>query len=239
MCRSDSVTFWHQLKQQDSRWLLAIIKVANEPDEWAEQQRHTLRHEDDAVSKVVARAAQQKRRNGLKGTKDDYHTAINYLKKYRSHMDFAERKRRGDPIGSGITEAGCKVIFNQRLKQSGMRWHRQTGQYIVDLRTANRSGIWNRIWDRLVMPQSELPPITQTKSIGLMLKPKGNTCYLPDCTLEQSLRNGQSKTSSSAPSPYCERNAAMCFVFHRPEAMSLATSMGARGVIIFMAERYA
>jgi hypothetical protein len=130
-------------------------------NEWAEAQRHTLRHEKNAVSKVVARAAQQKRRVGLKGTKKDYNGALNYLKKYRKYMDFAERKKRGDPIGSGITEAGCKVIFNQRLKQSGMRWHRKTGQYIVDLRTANRSGIWHRIWDRLTSCKTDLPPITQ------------------------------------------------------------------------------
>ncbi len=129
---------------------------------WAQEQRHALRHECDAVAKVVARAAQQKRRHGLKGTKKDYQGALNYLKKYRKHMDFAERKKRGDPIGSGITEAGCKVIFNQRLKQSGMRWHRQTGQYIVDLRTANRSGIWSRIWNRLISCSKGLPPITQT-----------------------------------------------------------------------------
>ena len=129
---------------------------------WAKKQRHTLRHEKNGVSKVVARAAQQKRRHGLKGSKKDFNTAVKYLKKYRQYMDFAERKQRGDPIGSGITEAGCKVIFNQRLKQSGMRWYRQTGQYIVDLRTANRSGIWRRIWIRLVTARSPLPPIAQT-----------------------------------------------------------------------------
>lgn len=128
---------------------------------WAKQQRHTLRHEQDGIKKVIARAAQQKRRGGLQGTKGDFATALNYLKKYKSHMDYAERKQQGDPIGSGITEAGCKVIFNQRLKQSGMRWHRATGQFIVDLRTANRSGIWNRVWSRLISLRTDLPPITQ------------------------------------------------------------------------------
>src|SRR5690606_36317623 len=133
-------------------------------NEWAEQQRHALRHEKNAVAKLIASAAQQKRRNSLKGAKKDYNGALNYFKKYRAHMDFAERKKRGDPIGSGITEAGCKVIFNQRLKQSGMRWHRKTGQHIVDLRTANRSGIWRRIWDRLTSSKTALPPTTQTNA---------------------------------------------------------------------------
>lgn len=131
---------------------------------WAKKQRHTLRHEKGGIKKVISRAAQQKRRGGLKGTKKDFAPALNYLKKYKSHMDYAERKKQGDPIGSGITEAGCKVIFNQRLKQSGMRWHRATGQFIVDLRTANRSGIWHRIWKRLITTTNPLPPITQASS---------------------------------------------------------------------------
>ena len=128
--------------------------------QWAKEQRHTLRHEKNGINKVIARAAQQKRRGGLKGTKKDFGPALNYLKKYKAHMDYAERRKQGDPIGSGITEAGCKVIFNQRLKQSGMRWHRSTGQFIVDLRTANRSGIWNRIWSRLIGSKPDLTPIS-------------------------------------------------------------------------------
>ena len=47
-------------------------------------------------------------------------------------MDYAVRRADGNPIGSGVTEAGCKVIFNQRMKQSGMRWKRASGQLMVD-----------------------------------------------------------------------------------------------------------
>ena len=158
------VDFFHACEYL-SKLAAAIFGSASaRANAWAEKQRHVLRHENDAVAKVIASAAQQKRRNGLKGTKKDYTAALNYFKKYRQYMDFAERKKRGDPIGSGITEAGCKVIFNQRLKQSGMRWHRATGQFIVDLRTANRSGIWGRIWRRLTSSPVEFPPITQTNA---------------------------------------------------------------------------
>jgi hypothetical protein len=113
------------------------------------------------VARVLRSAAQQRRRHGLKGTKKDYNSAMNYLKKYRGYMDFAQRIAAGEPIGSGITEAGCKVIFNQRLKQSGMRWRRETGQHIVDLRTAVRGGLWPSIWQRLLPPDDALPPITR------------------------------------------------------------------------------
>lgn len=144
----------------------SIFGVASEKaNEWAEQQRHTLRHDHDGVARVIRSAAQQKRRVGLKGTKKDYESGLNYLKNYREHMDFAERASRGEPIGSGITEAGCKVIFNQRLKQSGMRWQHATGQHIVDLRTANRGGLWGGIWSRIVRSNATLPPITQAKRL--------------------------------------------------------------------------
>jgi len=161
------VDFFHACEYV-SKIASAIFGAGSErANTWAEKQRHVLRHETHGVAKVIGSAAQQKRRRGLQGTKKDYHSGLNYLKKYRAYMDFAERKGRGDPIGSGITEAGCKVIFNQRLKQSGMRWHRATGQFIIDLRTANRSGIWRRSWNRLMNSQTPLPPITQTTSTNL------------------------------------------------------------------------
>ena len=87
-----------------------------------------------------------------------------YLDRYRSHMDFATRRAAGDPIGSGITEAGCKVIFNQRMKQSGMRWSNRGGQSIVDLRTACRSHLWDKIWQRGLDVYTTLPDINHAVS---------------------------------------------------------------------------
>jgi hypothetical protein len=159
------VDFFHACEYVSQLAASLFGTATDKAHHWAKEQRSTLRHENNGIKKVIARAAQQKRRGGLKGTKKDFAGALNYLKKYKTHMDYAERKKQGDPIGSGITEAGCKVIFNQRLKQSGMRWHRATGQFIVDLRTANRSGIWDRIWTHLVGSKADLPPISYQSPI--------------------------------------------------------------------------
>ena len=128
---------------------------------WAEESRKILRHEVGGVSKVIRRAAQQERRHGLKGKRADFESGLNYLKKYRPHMDYADRRAGGEPIGSGITEAGCKVIFNQRLKQSGMRWKRDSMQTIINLRAVHRSKIWHRIWDKVNYVDEPLPPINK------------------------------------------------------------------------------
>lgn len=63
---------------------LAASLFGSETDQaqrWSKKQRHTLRHESGGVKKVIARAAQQKRRGGLRGTKKDFAPALNYLKK--------------------------------------------------------------------------------------------------------------------------------------------------------------
>jgi len=152
------VDFYHACEYV-SKLAASLFGSGEAASSWAAKQRQTLRTKVNGVGRVIQRAAQQRRRRGLKGAKKDYDSAINYLKTYRVYMDFAARRRAGDPIGSGITEAGCKVIFNQRLKQSGMRWRRETGQYIVDLRTAVRSGLWRSIWQRLLSQFDDLPPI--------------------------------------------------------------------------------
>lgn len=159
------VDFYHACEYV-SKLATALFKSGEAASAWAAKQRQTLRTKTGGVARVIQSAAQQKRRQGLKGAKKDYNSAINYLKTYRRYMDFAERRRAGEPIGSGITEAGCKVIFNQRLKQSGMRWHRESGQHIVDLRTAVRGNLWNSIWHRLLVPPSDLPRITRQQTPG-------------------------------------------------------------------------
>ncbi len=62
-------------------------------------------------------------------------------------MDYAGYRRVGLPIGSGVTEAACKTIFNYRFKQSGMRWHKQTGQHVLDLRLILKSRVWDSVRD--------------------------------------------------------------------------------------------
>lgn len=154
------VDFYHACEYV-SKLACALFGAGEAASSWAAKQRQTLRTKAGGVNRVIQSAAQQKRRRGLKGTQKEYKSAINYLKTYRPYMDFAARRRAGDPIGSGITEAGCKVIFNQRLKQSGMRWRRESGQYIVDLRTAVRGGLWSSIWRRLLSQHDDLPVITR------------------------------------------------------------------------------
>jgi hypothetical protein len=39
-----------------------------------------------------------------------------------------------EPIGSGVTEAACKVIVKQRLCGSGMKWTEDGASVVLSLR---------------------------------------------------------------------------------------------------------
>jgi hypothetical protein len=53
------------------------------------------------------------------------------------------------PIGSGVTEAACKMIVKQRLCQSGMKWNEKGASIILSLRTLERSNRWEQFWGKV------------------------------------------------------------------------------------------
>ena len=63
-------------------------------------------------------------------------------------MHYQSYRRQHVSIGSGITEAACKIVFTQRLKRSGMSWTRGGGQVILDLPVIWLSGVWEAVHQR-------------------------------------------------------------------------------------------
>ena len=55
-------------------------------------------------------------RLGLRGKKKKaFEKAYTYLRKRMRYMRYAEYRGQGMPVGSGVTEAGCKTVYTQRL----------------------------------------------------------------------------------------------------------------------------
>jgi len=106
-----------------------------------------LKRKPWGIHRVLHSAAAIRRRRMVVGEKQkQYRTAYNYLRKRIRFLDYCEYRRNHLPIGSGVTEAACKTVFTQRLKQSGMTWEREGGQWIVDLRVIQLSGIWPQVY---------------------------------------------------------------------------------------------
>ena len=127
---------------------------------WAHRMRQLLRDEARGVQRVLSSAAQyygMKKRT--KAEAKAYSEAYGYLLTHSGEMNYPEYRQRGLPIGSGVTEAGCKVVFTQRFKESGMKWSIVGGEVILRLRVAVLSGVWDRVY-REYLNHQPLPKAT-------------------------------------------------------------------------------
>jgi len=114
---------------------------------WARRMRRLLRDKDRGVIRVLHSAAQYYgRKTWSKAQEKEYEEAYNYLLAHSQEMQYSAYRRAGLPIGSGVTEAGCKVVFTQRFKQSGMTWGLEGGEVILRLRLAVLSGVWDEVY---------------------------------------------------------------------------------------------
>jgi hypothetical protein len=69
-----------------------------------------------------------------------------YIRNNKDRMRYARLKRRGLPLGSGITEGACKSIIGRRAKGSGQRWHDEGLGAALTIRAIHRSGRLPRFW---------------------------------------------------------------------------------------------
>jgi hypothetical protein len=106
-----------------------------------------LKNKPQGIQRVLHSAAAIRARSiVVRAKRKQYRTAYNYLRKRTRFLDYCQYRWDHLPIGSGVTEAACKTVFTQRLKQSGMTWKPQGGQWIVDLRVIQLSGLWSQVY---------------------------------------------------------------------------------------------
>ncbi len=109
------------------------------------------------VGRVLHSAAALRSRLQLRGKRAlDFGRAYRYLQRRRPYLRYADYRRLGLPIGSGVTEAACKTVYTQRLKLSGMRWKAAGAQTILTLRVILLSGIWDEVSQRILEPQCKV-----------------------------------------------------------------------------------
>jgi len=126
----------------------ALFADARAGANWARKMRRWLREKPRGIYRVLHSAAAIRRRRIIASAakREQYRAAYAYLRKRMRWLDYVGYRRDHLPIGSGVTEAGCKTVFTQRLKQSGMTWTAEGGQWIVDLRVIHLSGVWSEVY---------------------------------------------------------------------------------------------
>jgi hypothetical protein len=97
------------------------------------------------VERLVAALGRLRPRG--EGAQEAVRKAQGYFETNAARMRYAQFRRQGLFVGSGVVEAGCKTIVGLRLKQSGMRWTVRGANAIIALRCADLSGRWEEFWE--------------------------------------------------------------------------------------------
>jgi hypothetical protein len=109
------------------------------------------------VNRVLHSAAALRQRYGLRGqARQEFQSAYRYLRKRMRYMRYAEYRRVGVPLGSGVTESACKQVYTARLKLSGMRWQKEGAQTILDLRVILLSDVWEQAYQRVLESRKQV-----------------------------------------------------------------------------------
>jgi hypothetical protein len=111
---------------------------------WAEQIMHTFKHEgyDAAWEQLVQWRAHLKRSPKKRKAAD---RLLSYVSARREMIRYPEFRGKGWQIGSGPTEAQCKLTVG-RLKGRSRRWDRPNAAAIAALDSLERSGQWRLYW---------------------------------------------------------------------------------------------
>ena len=127
---------------------------------WAAKMRRWLKEKPGGVFRVLRSAGALRSIRDLVGEESDYDKAYDYLRGHAPSMDYCTCRRLRTPIGSGVTEAACKIVFTQRFKRAGMKWNIEDGASVLALRVIALSNIWATVRDAMLDSNHKTQPRT-------------------------------------------------------------------------------
>ena len=115
--------------------------------EWYRRWRKKLKEENGAIKGLLRSISNYGKKQQLRGTrKKIWEREKGFFTRNQSIMNYTIYYEQGLPIGSGPVEAACKSIVKARMCQSGMRWHRESGANVLNLRVIKQSDQWEQMW---------------------------------------------------------------------------------------------
>ncbi len=149
-----TIDFWHvtQYLGKAANALFSKKSQVAEKEVWMETACHQLKHKVGGASRLLREmenglASCQNLTNALK---EGLEAAITYFRNHKSKMAYPKNMKENLPIGSGVTEAACKVIVKQRLCGSSMKWKEAGASVVLRLRCINyTTGKWTQFWNKV------------------------------------------------------------------------------------------
>lgn len=117
---------------------------------WEDDFSHDLKHKQGTAGRFIKELEKQRSNLDSKNfiERDEaLRQVITYYKNYKSKMCYAYHSNNNLPIGSGVTEAACKILVKQRMCISGSRWKDDGASCVLALRTLKlTTGRWQQFW---------------------------------------------------------------------------------------------
>jgi len=147
------IDYWHALEHLSLAAEALFGKGNPRATQWYRAYAKKLLECDDGAARSVRSMDYHIKTTRLpKARREALAAQRGYFVRNSRGMTYARFRRRGLPIGSGPVEAACKTLVKTRLCRSGMRWSREGGQRILDLRTYVKSNRWEPFWRQYKNP---------------------------------------------------------------------------------------
>jgi hypothetical protein len=146
------VDFWHAVEYLGKAAVVLFRGHPKTRQSWMDDACHRLKHDPGGAAWVLKRLRSLARERPWAKGNEDVERAITYFANQSGagRMDYAARVAADEPIGSGVTEAACKVIVKQRLCGSGMKWTENGSAVVLSLRALSYTpGRWNQFWSKV------------------------------------------------------------------------------------------
>jgi hypothetical protein len=146
------IDFWHAAEYLSDAGdaLFSADPGAKKP--WLEASCHRLKHDPGAARQLIRDLKRLAAEKGVAQGQPDLEATLTYFtnQSKAGRMEYAGLVGSHVPIGSGVTEAACKVLVKQRLCGSGMKWKEPGAAAVLSLRcltyTTDR---WSQFWRKI------------------------------------------------------------------------------------------
>jgi hypothetical protein len=144
--------FWHAAEYLGKAAVVLYRGHPRTKEAWLEDACHRLKHEPGGAEWVLKQLRRLARERPWAKDQEDVQRAITYFtnQSVAGRMDYSSRVAANEPIGSGVTEAACKVIVKQRLCGSGMKWSEDGAAVVLSLRSLSyTTERWDQFWSKV------------------------------------------------------------------------------------------
>jgi hypothetical protein len=105
--------------------------------------------------------------------------SVEYLKKRRAQIAYAEFQAQGYPIGSGSVESGNKLVVEVRLKGSGMHWARTHVNPMLALRNIACNDRWAEAWPQIEQHRRQQERVARAQRWQQRRGPRPSVASMP------------------------------------------------------------